>query len=264
VRSADGIELHYRVAGDGPAVILVHGWSCDQDFWRDQIAPLAERYRVVTLDLAGHGLSRADADARHWSMTGFAADVEAVADAVGAEPFAVLGHSMGGAVAVETALRVGARCRFLLGADTFNEALFYGARPAAEIAERRRFFEHDFAGAMRDMVGRITAPQADRAVVAWIEAAMSEIPEPALALRVLEALLAWDIAARWPKLTVPVATINSAMLTRARETLVLDGLDLHEMEGVGHFPMMEDPATFNALALSILRARLSSFLEPSP
>lgn len=249
----DRVTLHYRVAGAGePTLMLIHGWSCNQTFWAPQIAAFAGQFRVVTLDLAGHGRSAAATDQRPWSMADLAGDVEAVADAIGAESVMLVGHSMGGAVAVEAAIRMGPRCRFILGVDTFDEAAFYGARPPDEIAARRRIFEHDFAGTMRGMVRNITGETANAAVIDAIGDGMAS-SEPAVALAVLEQLLAWDIAARWPALTVPVATINSAMLARRNELLALDRLEIGLIEGVGHFPMLEDPDAFNALALEILR-----------
>jgi len=137
-------------------------------------------------------------------------------------------------VALEAALRLAPCCRFILGVDTFDDAAFYRARPLDEIAARRRVFEQDFAGAMRDMVARITAEPADPAIVSEIAAAMSASDKD-VALRVLEALLAWDIEARWPLLPCPVETINSAWLARGSEPIALDGLKVHAMEGVGTF-----------------------------
>ena len=54
-RSDDGTPIAYEVRGDdSPALVFVHGWSCDRGYWKHQL-PLAERHRVVTIDLAGHG-----------------------------------------------------------------------------------------------------------------------------------------------------------------------------------------------------------------
>lgn len=174
-----------------------------------------------------------------------------MADALGADEVALVGHSMGGAVAIEAATRLGSRCRLVLGVDTFDEAAFYRRRPANEIAARRAIFAEDFAGTMRRMVRDITDPSADPALVAQIGEAMAA-SDPAIALDVLEALLAWDIEARWPTLSIPVSTINSAWLARRNELLELPGLEAVRLEGVGHFPMMEDPAAFNRLALERL------------
>ena len=60
-RADDGVPIAYDVRGQGKvAVVLVHCWACDRSFWKEQVDPLARRYRVVTLDLGGHGASGAD------------------------------------------------------------------------------------------------------------------------------------------------------------------------------------------------------------
>src|SRR5690349_14363326 len=53
VTSADGVHIEYHVYGGGePAVVLIHGWSCDGNYWKEQIAPLKAKYTTVTVDLA--------------------------------------------------------------------------------------------------------------------------------------------------------------------------------------------------------------------
>jgi pimeloyl-ACP methyl ester carboxylesterase len=252
--SFDGVPIVYETAGSrGPVLVFIHGWSCGRAFWREQTA-LADAFRVIALDLAGHGAS-ADASARRaWSMIAFARDVEAVIAAAGVDDVVLVGHSMGGAVAVETALLLGDRCRLVLGIDTFTDERFYGGRPAAEIAERCAAFRDDFAGTMTRMVEQITAPATDRATVRWIADAMAATRVDD-AIAALGALLAWNAAARWPQLACPVATINCAMLESPEHAIALAGLRLHLMDGVGHFPMLEAPARFNAALRALLTTR---------
>jgi pimeloyl-ACP methyl ester carboxylesterase len=255
-RSFDDLPLHFTTAGHGdPAIILVHGWSCERTFWERQIAEFADLTQVIALDLAGHGRSAARGEHRRWSMAAFARDVEHVADAAGARSFVLVGHSMGGPVALETAVAVGPRCRLVVGVDTFRDAAYYARVSAADIARHRRWFEADFAAAVAAMVAQITVPDLDPAIRARLSATMSATDAP-LALAVLEALLSWDIEARWPSVRAPVATIDSAWLARASPRLELPGLVVHELDGVGHFPMLEDPAAFNALARAIIEPYL--------
>ena len=250
-RSSDGAAIHYTVQGSrGPFVMLLHGWCCNQDFWRHQIDNLSDRRRIVAIDLPGHGRST-PASRRRWSMEAFGADVTAVADALGVERLALIGHSMGGAVALEAALQLGPRCALVLGVDTFTDASFYRRHARDETRARLRVFSDDFAGAMETMVRRITSDGAERDVASWIAGAMAQA-EPQAALPVLDALLAWDIEARWPLLQCPVETINSTMLGENSEQLALPGLTLHGMGVVGHFPMLEAPERFDALLLAAL------------
>ncbi len=56
VPAADGLALHYRSVGGGsPALVFVHGWSCDDSYWESQRRHFAPNHQVVTIDLAGHG-----------------------------------------------------------------------------------------------------------------------------------------------------------------------------------------------------------------
>ncbi len=255
VQAEDGALVPVTVTGTaGPHLILVHGWSCNARFWQPQVAAFSDRYRVVTLDLPGHGAAEPHRPAGRWSMGDFGADILAVADAIGADDVVLVGHSMGGAVAIEAALALGARCRLLVGVDSFTEAAFYTARPAAEIDARKAVFEADFAGTMQGMIAAITGPAADPALIDWIGRSMASANSES-ALGVLEALLAWDIAPRWAELEVPAIALNSALLARRNELITLDGLDVVLMEEVGHFPMLEAPGAFNALLEDVLATR---------
>src|SRR5262245_51304708 len=90
----DGHRVHYKSLGDGKtALVLVHGWSCDLTFWRDQVPALDGRTRLVLIDLPGHGKS--DRPEVEYTVDFFARAVGAVLDDAGVEKAALAGHSMG-------------------------------------------------------------------------------------------------------------------------------------------------------------------------
>lgn len=91
----DGATIHYEVRGEGAPVILVHGITESSCTWEPITERLAGKYRVVTLDLRGHGESPR---AETYDLGSLAGDVAAVAVAAGAERPRVVGHSLGGAV----------------------------------------------------------------------------------------------------------------------------------------------------------------------
>ena len=98
----DGLSLHYLVEGRGPAVVLLHGLGGFAASWRHNISALAERASVYTLDLPGFGRSakpRAD-----YGLAYFARALHGFLDAVGVSQASLVGHSLGGAVAVTYAL----------------------------------------------------------------------------------------------------------------------------------------------------------------
>ncbi len=88
-------------------MVLIHGWSCDGNYWKEQIAPLKAKYTTVTVDLAGHGAS--GANRTDWSMGNFGEDVAAVVRQIHNQKVVLVGHSMGAPVALEAARRIGDR-----------------------------------------------------------------------------------------------------------------------------------------------------------
>jgi pimeloyl-ACP methyl ester carboxylesterase len=113
----DGVRIHYETAGSGrPALVLVHCWTCDGSFWKDQVERFARGRQVVTLDLAGHG--RSGRTRKSYTMQAFGQDVKAVADALKLDRIVLVGHSMGGPVILEAARALGDRVVGLVPVDT--------------------------------------------------------------------------------------------------------------------------------------------------
>lgn len=100
-----GIRMHYRDEGqaDGPPLLLIHGYSASLHTWEPWVQRLGETYRVISIDLPGHGLTRAPAGYQA-SIEGFRDVVRAFVTQQGLAHFALAGSSMGGNVAWEYAL----------------------------------------------------------------------------------------------------------------------------------------------------------------
>jgi pimeloyl-ACP methyl ester carboxylesterase len=193
--SVSAPTIHFEVHGSkGPFLFLLHGWCCTHTFWRFQVAQLASRFRVVTLDYEGHGLSGPAVEASRLTIGRFADNVIAAADMLQVEELALMGHSMGGPVAIEAALGLVGRCKFILGVDTFTDDAFYGLRPPDEIEMRVQKFEAHFEDTMIKMVRNITAPQTDPLIIAEITEVMATSNRQ-VALAALKSLLEWDIEA---------------------------------------------------------------------
>lgn len=91
----DGARIHYRDEGEGPAVVLLHGSNASLHTWEPWVETLSRQYRVVTLDLPGHGLTGAVPSGRYGSESQ-TATINAVVDHLGLETFVLGGNSMGG------------------------------------------------------------------------------------------------------------------------------------------------------------------------
>jgi epoxide hydrolase 4 len=100
----NGVRLHCVVDGEGPLVLLLHGFPEFWYSWRHQIAALAPRFRVVAPDLRGYNESEKPAGVSAYAMPQLAADVEGLVHAFGEREAAIVGHDWGGAVAWSVAM----------------------------------------------------------------------------------------------------------------------------------------------------------------
>lgn len=115
VRGHDA-DIHYTVQGRGPAVILGHSFLCSGGMWAGQLDALAERYRVVNVDLRGHGQSGPlDCSCTLYDMVD---DMLAVLDDAAVEQATWVGLSIGGMIALRAALQAPDRVMALVLIDT--------------------------------------------------------------------------------------------------------------------------------------------------
>ena len=248
--SADGVAIAYDAHGAGtPALVFVHGWSCDRTYWKGQLEPLGRRYRVVAIDLAGHGESGTNRQA--WTIAAFGADVAAVVEKLGLERVVLIGHSMGGDVIVEAARRLRGRVAGLVWVDVYRKL---DAPPTAERIEAFVApFRADFAGRTRAFVRGMFPATADKSLVEWIAADMSSAPKDiALAAMVSAHSNAREMPAALAELKLPTIAINPDHPPTDFESLKRHGVEVVLIPGVGHFPMMEDPERFNRVLGSVI------------
>ena len=128
VPSADGVPIAYEIHGQGsPALVLVHGWSCDRGYWKDQVEYLGAQYQLVLVDLAGHGES--GTARKDYTMAAFGADVAAVVDSLKLDKVVLVGHSMGSDVVVEHGSLLGPVPDRALGELRLDGPIAVSARP---------------------------------------------------------------------------------------------------------------------------------------
>ena len=133
-----GQRIHYRDQGsrDGPAIVLLHGSNASLQTWEPLVQRLGGTYRIVTLDLPGHGLTGATPD-RDYSADGMMDAVDVVAAKLGLDHFILGGNSMGGWVAWRYALAQPARVDALLLIDAAGMPLRKGEkRPESNVGFR--------------------------------------------------------------------------------------------------------------------------------
>ena len=181
-----------------------------------------------------------------WSTEGFGGDVVAVVEALELERVIIVGHSMGGPVALEAARRLGDRVIGIVGVDTFQKL---GVKVPEEMAKNFiKPFEADFQGMTAGFVASMFLPGTDSALVAWVAGDMSSAP-PAVGIGAMKANLAYDPAPALEEISVPIYGINGSLFPVDIETgrQHAETFEVRIMEGLGHFPMLEDPEGFNGI-----------------
>jgi pimeloyl-ACP methyl ester carboxylesterase len=130
-----GVSIHYRLEGDGPPVVLVHGITDNSDVFyeRGYVAALKPKYRLVLMDARGHGQSDRPHDLPSYTMERCASDIVAVLDDLGMETAAYWGYSMGGRIGYAVAQHALDRVAcFVLGGATAGTESAYPAEPGKE------------------------------------------------------------------------------------------------------------------------------------
>lgn len=244
VFSADSVVIYYQVQGSGsPVLVFIHGWACDRSYWDNQVEFFADKVKVVTIDLAGHGQS--GLNRQNWTMASFGEDVAAIVKKLDLNQVILVGHSMGGPVIVEAAKRLPERVVGLIGVETFHDI---GKRISAqETEESAASLRRDFEGTMKGWVRKMFAATADSALVEEI-ATKAASADPDAVIGILEKYHELNLAEAIKDVHLPIMTINTDMYPMNEESnrKLVESLEVIMMPGYGHYPMIEAPEIFNA------------------
>jgi pimeloyl-ACP methyl ester carboxylesterase len=254
--TADGVQIVYSAAGAGkPGLVFVHGGLANRGFWESELYAFSPRYRVVALDLPGHGESGENRE--HWGIPEFGADVCAVIEAERLSTVVLFGNSLGGPVAGEAALRLGARALGVVGVDTFQR-LDYTISPE-QATQRADAFGGDYAGSLAMMVKALFHQDVDPALAADAERRMAAAASPDTIYRMFASFAGYSLAASVRRLAVPLRAINGDLhpTDLAANRSVAPGFDAVVMPHVGHYPMLERPGEFDRHVSEVVQALVS-------
>jgi pimeloyl-ACP methyl ester carboxylesterase len=255
IRTEDGLNLVCEVRGKGDtALIFLHGWCGDRAYWKNQVEVFAPDYRVVTLDQAGHGES--GKDRKRWTISSLAGDVEAVAKALDLKRVILVGHSMGGPVALAAAKRMPATVVAVVGVDTLQNTEF---KPPEELKKKfLEAFERDFKGTMRMGLGGMLNEKVDPELKEWL-LSRAVAQDSTMALALMRDMSTLDTSKVLKEAGKPVRCINSAggyqffTPTDIAANKKYADYDAVLIDAVGHYPMVEKPAEFNQKLREVLK-----------
>jgi pimeloyl-ACP methyl ester carboxylesterase len=264
VIKAGAFDLDYTDTGAGPAVVLVHSSASGNRQWRALTESLQSRYRLIAVNLFGYGKTSAWPGTRPLTAAD-QAELVAAAAALVSEPVALVGHSLGGAVALEAAVRLADRVRVLVAFEPILFGLLETHGPAGayrEVADlARRFTElarsGDWNAAGELFIDYWARPGTWAAMpnerrqntIAMLPAVVQEWGMAATGIRALDG---------WRAIPAPVHLIYAADTrapTRAIVTLLATAyLDwhVHEVPSGGHMATLMRPDLVNPLIAAAL------------
>ena len=245
VLSEDDTKINFYTEGKGEhALVFVHGWSCDRSYWNDQVKTFSPKYRIVTIDLAGHGESATTR--KNYTIELFGEDVAAVVNKLKLDKVILIGHSMGGAVVIEAAKLLKGKVIGLVGADTYQS--FKDDWTAEQKEGFLKPFTENFVVTAKGFVKSMFPKTADSTLVNKIADDMSSAP-PEIAKSAIRNLFFYDPIPTLKEIHLPIISINCDMYPVSVEEnkKYVDSFTVKMMNGVGHFVMLEDPVKFNRL-----------------
>jgi pimeloyl-ACP methyl ester carboxylesterase len=244
----DGVKIHYEVTGDGPALLLTHGYSATGQMWQGQLATLSPHFKVITWDMRGHGASDYPQDQAAYSEEATVADMAALLDAVGAEQAIIGGLSLGGYMSLAFHRAHPQRTRALLIIDTGPGYKNDEARDGwnANAIRRAERLEADGLGDLSKASAEVRQAR-HRDATGLARAARGMLTQRDA--RVIESL---------PGVGVPSVVIVGAQDTpflAASDYMAakIPGAKKIVIEGAGHSVNIDKPEAFNAALMTFLR-----------
>lgn len=281
-RTIHGYRRAFVHAGKGPAVLLVHGIGDSSDTWKQVIPDLARDHTVIAPDLLGHG--RSDKPRADYSVAAYANGMRDLISVLGVERVTVVGHSLGGGVAMQFAYQYPDRCERLVLVSTggvsheVHPLLRLAAAPTVDfflpllsLGPTRHVGSYGLKllestksdlgrdaphlarvfDALPDATARRAFVRTIRAVVDWRGQAITMLDRCYLT-RGMPTLLVWGTRDA-------VLPFRHAHLARA----AMPGSKLVAFEGAGHFPHQNDPEKFMRVLRDFLAATEPASYRPS-
>ena len=247
IKADDGVNIAYEAQGKGDtALIFLHGWCGDREYWKHQADVFAGDYRVITLDQAGHGES--GKDRKKWTTASLADDVQTVAKSLELKRVILIGHSMGGPISLLAAKRMPETVVGVVGVDTLQNV---EAKMPEEVTKKfMEAFEKDFKGTMRMGLEGMVHDKTDADVKKWL-VTRAEAQDQKRAIGLIRDMTGLDQKSIMKDAKVKIRCINSSggfkffTPTSVETNKKYADYNAVLMDSVGHYPMLEQPEEFN-------------------
>ncbi|NHJ32677.1 MAG: alpha/beta hydrolase [Asgard group archaeon] len=246
VKSFDNTKIYYEILGEGTPLVLLPSCGVSLEVWKFQ-NPLATKYKLVKIDVAGIGKS--ERTRKKLTYPSLGEDVKAVVEKEQLENVVILGLGMGGAIALEAALLLKEKMQGIISVDSLLPGTIYYGKKATEeeIAEVMKLYKGNYQeyydNLLRDMLGdRVSAE-----IIDWfVDIAGYERNDPAILREIVKIMLPHDYHDIIDQVTCPIKYLLRGGY-REVDYVLEEQKDARFIDNVGHNSNVEDPETFNRI-----------------
>lgn len=255
IKSQDGFNIHYQISGaKKTAIVFVHGWLGNAEWWKNQREYFKNKYSVVQIDLPGHGKS--EKGRVSWTSIQYANDIKDIVKDIESENIVLVGHSMSGPYTLEAAL-ITPRIRLVVLVDTLkNMDKMMDYQQADDFLFKS--YKQDFKNAVKNLLPKFLYSESTPFKIR--EQLQNEFlkNDAEFAVKSIEPLYKMNIRNIAKKLQIPVRAINSDFTSTDIKSIYKYFTDFAyvTIPGSGHYPMLEQPEVFNLCLYEILNEQL--------
>jgi pimeloyl-ACP methyl ester carboxylesterase len=252
VESFDGTKIHYEIKGKGMPIILIPSCGVTTEYWKYQ-EPLSSKYKLIMIDVAGVGKS--GRSRKKYTYPSLGEDVKAVVEKEQLDKVIILGHGMGGAIALEAAILLKEKIVGIISVDSLiPHSVYYGKKATdEEIAEVMKDYEGNYQeyydNLLRDMLGERVSPEVKEWVVSI---AGYEINDPDILREIVQIMLPHDYHDIIDQVKCPIKYLLQAGYKTIEPVMKEQG-EARFIENVGHQSNIEDPKAFNQIIDEIIQ-----------
>jgi sigma-B regulation protein RsbQ len=253
------VAINYELEGSSDTtLIFIHDWNLNLTYWKDQVSRFKSRYRILNLDLAGHGNS--GKDRTQWTSESFARDIVNIMDKEGLSKSIVVGHSLGADVAMQLHSFKPEQVIGIIAIENFRNVEFYITEDFVDgMKEELNMFKKNYSE-KADEVARKNLRTKNKAVINRIVSDYKRA-DPKIALAIYKSMIPnhqqeKEQLQRLPFKIQIIASDYAPIDEVALKKYARSGYEIEWIPDAGHFPMVEQPDMFqSALEKSILRIK---------
>lgn len=252
----DDVELYYEMEGEGEPVVFIHGLGSSARDWEYQVPFFSRDYRVVTLDVRGHG--RSDKPPGPYSISLFASDVAGLIEGLDLAPAHVVGISMGGMIALQLAVDRPGLVGSLVVVNSSPDMVVRTWRQRLNVWQRQLIAPLLGMKRMADVLSRRLFPKLEQGELRELFVQRWEENDPRAYQEAVKAIAGWSVSDQLPAIPCPVLVVSgdedyTSVEAKAVWVAEIPRAEMVVVEDSRHATPVDQPQAFNAALAAFLR-----------